>query len=84
MCSIKDAKEFRLDTLEDEISMLEKELSQDYQEIGFCHNDLQYGNIMMDEDTRSITLIVSFFYANLLLYNLFNSYWFSSHYSVLK
>ncbi|BFG40903.1 hypothetical protein CerSpe_271780 [Prunus speciosa] len=57
LCSIKDTKEFGLDTLEEEISMLEKELSQDYHEIGFCHNDLQYGNIMMDEETRSITLI---------------------------
>lgn len=40
--------------------MLVELLSQGYQEIGFCHNDLQYGNIMMDEDTRAITLIVSF------------------------
>lgn len=40
--------------------MLERELSHDSQEIGFCHNDLQYGNIMMDEETRSITMIVSF------------------------
>jgi choline/ethanolamine kinase len=40
--------------------MLEKELSHDYLDIGFCHNDLQYGNIMLDEETRSITLIVSF------------------------
>lgn len=59
ICSTKDVLEFHLDNLEDEISMLEKELSQDYQDIGFCHNDLQYGNIMLDEETRSITLIVS-------------------------
>ncbi|KAL3592599.1 hypothetical protein D5086_011239 [Populus alba] len=57
MCSAKCVKEFRLDSLEDEISMLEKELSHDYLDIGFCHNDLQYGNIMLDEETRSITLI---------------------------
>ncbi|XP_048424715.1 probable choline kinase 3 isoform X2 [Pyrus x bretschneideri] len=57
LCSIKDIQKFGLDTLEEEISMLEKELSQDYQEIGFCHNDLQYGNIMMDEETRLITII---------------------------
>ena len=60
LCSIKDAEKFHLDRLEDEINMLEKQLSQDYQDIGFCHNDLQYGNIMMDEETRSITIIVSF------------------------
>ncbi|KAF3445468.1 hypothetical protein FNV43_RR10644 [Rhamnella rubrinervis] len=57
LCSLKDAREFALDILEEEISMLEKELSQDDQDIGFCHNDLQYGNIMIDEETRSITLI---------------------------
>lgn len=57
LCSPKDAKEFSLDTLEDEITLLEKELPHESQEIGFCHNDLQYGNIMMDEETRSITII---------------------------
>ncbi|KAK5832661.1 Choline kinase alpha [Gossypium arboreum] len=56
-CSPSTAKEFGLDGLEEEISILEKELTQGYQEIGFCHNDLQYGNIMMDEETRVITLI---------------------------
>ncbi|ESR47774.1 putative choline kinase 3 [Citrus sinensis] len=56
-CSAKDAKEFCLYTLKDEISMLEKELPNDHQEIGFCHNDLQYGNIMIDEETSSITII---------------------------
>lgn len=40
--------------------MLVELLSQGNQQIGFCHNDLQYGNIMMDEDTRAITLIVSY------------------------
>lgn len=68
LCSLEDAREFALDILEEEISMLEKELSQDYQEIGFCHNDLQYGNIMIDEETRSITLIVSFIYHYRQLY----------------
>ena len=48
-----------MEKLEKEISILEKELSQDNQEIAFCHNDLQYGNIMIDEETRSITFIVS-------------------------
>ncbi|TYH13363.1 hypothetical protein ES288_A06G135300v1 [Gossypium darwinii] len=56
-CSPKDAKDFCLNVLGDEINVLEKELAKDYQEIGFCHNDLQYGNIMMDEETRAITLI---------------------------
>ncbi|CAK9183908.1 unnamed protein product [Ilex paraguariensis] len=57
LCSTENIKEFSLDTLAEEINTLERELSQDYQDIGFCHNDLQYGNIMIDEKTRSITLI---------------------------
>jgi len=60
LCSPKDIKKFGLDHLDAEINMLVELLSQGYQEIGFCHNDLQYGNIMMDEDTRTITLIVSY------------------------
>jgi thiamine kinase-like enzyme len=58
LCTPEEAKDFRLDSIEDEISLIEKELSGD-QSIGFCHNDLQYGNIMIDEETRSITIIVS-------------------------
>jgi len=57
LCSSQDTKEFCLDTLGEEISMLQKELSHDHLDVGFCHNDLQYGNIMMDEETRSITII---------------------------
>lgn len=70
MCSVKDKKDFGLDTLEEEINMLEKKLSEDCQDIGFCHNDLQYGNIMMDEETRSITIIVSFFILFFLIVSL--------------
>ncbi|KAJ4950058.1 hypothetical protein NE237_026890 [Protea cynaroides] len=57
LCSHDEAMEFHLDTLEEEILTLEKELSGDHLGIGFCHNDLQYGNIMMDEETRLITII---------------------------
>ncbi|KAH0449148.1 hypothetical protein IEQ34_022948 [Dendrobium chrysotoxum] len=57
LCSTEQAKEFCLDTLEEEISSLEKLLAGDDQRIGFCHNDLQYGNIMMDEETKQITII---------------------------
>ncbi|CAK8532736.1 unnamed protein product [Lathyrus sativus] len=57
LCSQKDIKIFGLDNLDAELSSLRELLSDGYQEIGFCHNDLQYGNIMMDEETRSITLI---------------------------
>ncbi|KAG5079409.1 hypothetical protein JHK86_003474 [Glycine max] len=57
LCSPKETKNFGLDNLDAEINMLVELLSQGNQQIGFCHNDLQYGNIMMDEDTRAITLI---------------------------
>ena len=59
---------YYINTLEEEIQTLEKELSRDFQEVRFCHNDLQYGNIMIDEETRSITIIVSFLCSNLRCY----------------
>ncbi|KAF9587398.1 hypothetical protein IFM89_002038 [Coptis chinensis] len=57
LCSLNEVKAFKLDAIEMEISRLEKELSKENQSIGFCHNDLQYGNIMMDEETRVVTII---------------------------
>lgn len=57
LCSPEDSTEFCLDNIEEEINLLEQEVNQ--QEIGFCHNDLQYGNIMINEDTNAITIIVS-------------------------
>lgn len=79
LASPEHAQEFGLDNLEKEISMLEKELSRDDQTLGFCHNDLQYGNIMIDEKTRSITFIVSFHLRVKFLYNLLQVkfYWFT-------
>ncbi|KAK1306783.1 hypothetical protein QJS10_CPA10g00554 [Acorus calamus] len=57
LCSSEEAKEFRLDSIEEEIAILQTELSVKTQRIGFCHNDLQYGNIMIDEETRLVTII---------------------------
>ncbi|GAB2211168.1 hypothetical protein Droror1_Dr00016460 [Drosera rotundifolia] len=57
ICTAADAKAFWLDCLESEIQMLEEKLSGDGQDIGFCHNDLQYGNIMISDETRTVTLI---------------------------
>ncbi|PKU76833.1 probable choline kinase 2 [Dendrobium catenatum] len=57
LCSSQEIEEFHLDTLDEEINTVEKLLSRDGQRRGFCHNDLQYGNIMMDEETRQITII---------------------------
>ncbi|KAG4908011.1 hypothetical protein AAZX31_20G157300 [Glycine max] len=75
LCSPKDEKNFGLDNLDEEINILEKKLSEGYQEIGFCHNDLQYGNIMMDEETRLIT-IIDYEYAsyNPIAYDLANHF----------
>lgn len=83
MCSFELAEEFRLDTLEEEILLLEKELSRDCQEVAFCHNDLQYGNIMIKEETKSITLIVRSFSASfcgvIFLVNLYLKGFFSTN-----
>ncbi|XP_004499796.1 probable choline kinase 2 [Cicer arietinum] len=57
LSSPKEVEAFYLDTVDKEISILEKELSGAHQRIGFCHNDLQYGNIMLDEETNSVTII---------------------------
>ncbi|KAG7599181.1 Protein kinase-like domain superfamily [Arabidopsis suecica] len=59
LCTPEDLEEFGLDKIEAEINLLEHELYNEskQQEIGFCHNDLQYGNIMIDEDTNAITII---------------------------
>ncbi|KAL3017615.1 hypothetical protein AAZX31_06G289100 [Glycine max] len=57
LSSPKEFEAFYLDTIDKEISILEKELSGPHQRIGFCHNDLQYGNIMLDEETNSVTII---------------------------
>ncbi|XP_059279957.1 probable choline kinase 1 [Lycium ferocissimum] len=57
LCSPEHLKEFSLGNLEKEISLLEKELPTESQEIVFCHNDMQYGNIMVDETTKAITII---------------------------
>ncbi|KAF1897442.1 hypothetical protein Lal_00035147 [Lupinus albus] len=57
LCSPKDVMTFGLDNLHADINMLEVLLSEEYQEIGFCHNDLHYGNIMMDEEQKTITFI---------------------------
>ncbi|CAJ1958781.1 unnamed protein product [Sphenostylis stenocarpa] len=57
LSSPKEVEAFYLDTIDKEITILERELSGPHQKIGFCHNDLQYGNIMLDEETDSVTII---------------------------
>lgn len=57
LCPKIEAAEFQLDCMEEEIDTLEKLLSREDELIGFCHNDLQYGNIMLDEEDKSLTII---------------------------
>lgn len=68
LCSSEEAAEFWLDAIGEEINSLESLLSGEGQRLGFCHNDLQYGNIMIDEETRQITLIVSSLACHVFLY----------------
>ncbi|CAK9207738.1 unnamed protein product [Sphagnum jensenii] len=49
--------EIGLNKMDLEIADLEKRLSRPGEKIGFCHNDLQYGNIMISEKDDSITII---------------------------
>ncbi|GAA0141114.1 kinase [Lithospermum erythrorhizon] len=56
LCSMEHIKEFCLDEVDDEIKQLQNEFPG-IQDIGFCHNDLQYGNIMIDDKTSLLTLI---------------------------
>lgn len=57
LSSEKEAKEFRLGSMGEEIKALQGFLTKKNDRIGFCHNDLQYGNIMMDEETKLVTII---------------------------
>ncbi|CAN6341270.1 unnamed protein product [Urochloa humidicola] len=57
LCSSDEAKEFCLDSMEEQITALENGFSGECECIGFCHNDLQYGNIMIDEETKMLTII---------------------------
>lgn len=59
MATSEEAEAVNLDAIEGEILLLQRKLAGE-EHIGFCHNDLQYGNIMMDEDTKAITIIVRY------------------------
>ena len=64
MATPQEAQVVHLNAIKNEILVLQSELAGD-QRIGFCHNDLQYGNIMMHEDTKAITIIVRSFTSEL-------------------
>ncbi|KAJ8563060.1 hypothetical protein K7X08_031512 [Anisodus acutangulus] len=57
LCSPEIKNEFGLENLEEEIDILEKELSKDSNEIVFCHNDLRGDNMLFNEATKDLTLI---------------------------
>jgi len=59
-CSEEESKQFQLNKLGDEIALLAKAMSGVNQSVGFSRNDLPYGNIMIYEETRQVTLIVSY------------------------
>jgi choline/ethanolamine kinase len=65
VCPKIEAAEFQLDCMEEEVDNLEKLLSREDETIGFCHNDLQYGNIMLHEEDKSLTIIVSILHLNM-------------------
>eukprot|EP00246_Nothoceros_aenigmaticus_P015449 TRINITY_DN640_c0_g1_i5.p1 TRINITY_DN640_c0_g1~~TRINITY_DN640_c0_g1_i5.p1 ORF type:complete len:334 (+),score=57.90 TRINITY_DN640_c0_g1_i5:183-1184(+) len=48
---------FGLQNLEEEIAYLKLRMHNLGRDVGFCHNDLQYGNIMISEKDNSVTLI---------------------------
>ncbi|GLJ52395.1 hypothetical protein SUGI_1114460 [Cryptomeria japonica] len=50
-------EEFQLNGLQAEITKLRSAISKPGERVGFCHNDLQYGNIMINEKDGNVTLI---------------------------
>lgn len=57
LCPKNVAAEFQLDCMEEDINFLEKMLWRNDQKVGFCHNDLQYGNVMINDEDQTLTLI---------------------------
>jgi len=58
LCPDVEVAGFRLDCMEDEVNFLEKMLSGESESIGFCHNDLQYANMMFNDEDKCLTIIV--------------------------
>eukprot|EP00249_Psilotum_nudum_P011167 c23005_g1_i1 orf=865-1923(+) len=57
LCQPEHVEEFNLRRLEAEIEELRNRISKPQEELGFCHNDLQYGNAMIDDEEKFITII---------------------------
>ncbi|MCO5600887.1 hypothetical protein L7F22_055004 [Adiantum nelumboides] len=50
-------QEFQLESIKEDLPKLQHKFSQFQGLVGFCHNDLQYGNIMMNETNKDVTII---------------------------
>ncbi|KAK4371049.1 hypothetical protein RND71_010524 [Anisodus tanguticus] len=75
LCSPEIKNEFGLENLEEEIDILEKELSKDSNEIVFCHNDLRGDNVLFNEATKDLTLIdYEYAWYNAAAYDLANHF----------
>lgn len=59
LATAEQVQKHGLQNLGGEIASLKLQLDELGSVVGFCHNDLQNGNIMMNEDDNSVTLIVS-------------------------
>ncbi|BBM97305.1 choline/ethanolamine kinase [Marchantia polymorpha subsp. ruderalis] len=57
LASPNQVEEFSLHLLHEEIANLQKMLRRSGEKIGFCHNDLQYGNLMIDDNETNLTII---------------------------
>ncbi|EFJ23622.1 hypothetical protein SELMODRAFT_103062 [Selaginella moellendorffii] len=57
LCSPQSMQEFHMKRLESEIREAERTIPEPGDVIGFCHNDLQYGNIMHNDATDALTII---------------------------
>ncbi|KAH7437017.1 hypothetical protein KP509_05G052900 [Ceratopteris richardii] len=57
ICPSSWHEEFQLDNIKKELTQIQAWFSKFKGIVGFCHNDLQYGNIMMNETTEDVTII---------------------------
>jgi len=57
VCPNVEVAGFRLECIEDEINYLEKMVSREGESVGFCHNDLQYANMMFQDEDKCLTII---------------------------
>ncbi|MCO5553527.1 hypothetical protein L7F22_007049 [Adiantum nelumboides] len=57
LCPLTWHQDFQLESIKEDLPKLQSKFSQFQGLVGFCHNDLQYGNIMMNETNGDVTII---------------------------